>query len=124
MLWEEKMIFKEEHLKEEFLEKIHPKLFLLLAEANYLAKMLSQDIVITELVRSDEEQRKLYEAGKAKDRYSVHTYGRGADIRYQEGISEKIRDYLQAKYPYGKEGIPTALIHEGTFRHLHLQVIA
>lgn len=96
----------------------------------------NQDITITELIRTQEEQDILY--GKkcsnkdTRERYkkspwkSVHQYGRGADIRTFDWKREWIDDIMSIlnKIPYD-ENRPhkqTAIYHDiGTGEHIHIQ---
>ncbi len=79
---------------------------------------------ITEIYRTDEEQRALYpdEPG----RKSVHQFWRGCDMVVRELGAAAHRDICDAAnklFPYGKPGYQTCIYHNaGTGWHLHLQV--
>ena len=119
------MKFKTDKIEGEFF-KIQPKLRLMLAEADWFLWKRKGEAFVTSLFREPEEQRALYQAGQASSTQSVHMYGRGADLRVTEPEKdiEDLANYLNEKYPYdpGRPKFSTALIHEGTRKHLHIQV--
>ena len=79
---------------------------------------------ITEIYRTEEEQRALYPGDAAKK--SVHQFWRGCDIVIR-GLGpahhREIRDTINFLFPYGKSVHRTCIYHDaGSGRHLHLQV--
>jgi len=81
---------------------------------------------ITEIFRTDAEQRAIYP--DKPDPKSVHQYWRGIDIVVRGlGAQEhrQIRDWINHRFPYGKGNYKTCKYHDaGTGYHLHLQVKA
>lgn len=117
------MIFKEERQRSEFWELV-PKLRLILCRVETLAKESGEDAVVTSLIRTQEEQQMLFDAGQAPAPTSVHMYGRGADVRKfkSDALNQVVVQTVLSEYPYGHLEKPSALLHEGTADHLHFQV--
>lgn len=119
------MLFKdEERLKREFWE-IDPKLRIILCELDLWAQINDEEVFITSLIRTNEEQELLFASGVSKYRTSVHNVGRGADIRLfkREGLNTLIKTAWNSKYIYDRARplLNTFLIHEGTAMHIHIQ---
>jgi len=119
------MNFKNENLKEEFW-KLQPKLQLIVCDVNDWGIRHGEHPTWTCFLRTEEEQAALVANGQAKDKVSVHQFGRGADFRVFESSSLNflIGLYLEEKYPYGDGVHKTHLLHNGTAMHHHIQVMA
>jgi hypothetical protein len=135
------MKFLSEQSMTQLFQKAHPKLFLVVADAEYYCRTnFDKHLVITSVIR-----------GQTNDS-GVHAVGRGCDIRVRNPdtgealLSEvqqiKLCQYLNKKYIYGS-GRLTAMIHRhglktvkpsiempifessnATGPHIHLQVPA
>jgi len=120
------MIFKEEKLKEEFW-KLVPKMRVILTDAEIWGFHRAKDLVVTCLIRTEEEQRQLFELGQASAKTSVHCVGRGADLRilFPDELNQQLVDFLNMKYIYdvNRPNLKTAIRHGGTGDHVHLQCI-
>ena len=116
------MIFKEERLRNEFWELV-PKLRSILCRVEMIAKQHGEETVVTSLIRSQEEQKLLYDSGQAPSLSSVHMYGRGGDVRKfkSPALNQVIVQTILDEYPYGHLGKPSAMLHEGSAEHLHFQ---
>jgi len=107
--------------------RIHPTLYVLvLAAGLWHYRKTGRPAVVTHLLRTREEQRKLYPHRPSLR--STHEYGRAADLRTRHLSSETALEWarwlnLCFDY-YGRPGAMTALCHEvgAHGRHLHLQV--
>lgn len=119
------MTFKDPILKTQFWELV-PSLRLILCDADVWAAKRGLDLCVTELMRSDEEQRKLFEAGAAQARTSVHQFGRGADVRAfpDPALNTLLAEYINRRYAYSttRPNLKTMIYHEGNAWHGHLQV--
>lgn len=118
------MKFKDsERHKKEFWE-LHPLLQLILMDLNDWAITRGEEMTVTELIRTDAEQETLFKDGDAKERISVHQFGRGADVRLfkKDPLNLLVGEYINHKYPYGDGVHKTLVTHEGTAMHHHLQV--
>ena len=97
----------------------------------------NKEMVITELMRTQEEQDELY--GKKADKEtrekynkkpwsSVHQFGRGADVRTHDWERNEVRDALfilnTIVYDVSRPRTKTAIHHDiGTGEHIHIQVM-
>jgi hypothetical protein len=96
-------------------------------------------IVVTDTVRTLEEQRALNKAILAKDPTyrtsypSVHNFGNGVDvstfdsdgIRFTETQISEMKEWFNSQFPYSQDEqikIQSAVYHVGTAAHLHLQI--
>lgn len=104
--------------------EIVPKLRLVLCDMDVFAGERLEELTLTCLLRTDEEQAAMYESGASPSKLSVHQFGRGADIRLveDEAFMSELEEYVNRKYPYGKGDLKTMLVHVGTARHIHIQV--
>lgn len=80
-------------------------------------------IVITHILRTEEQQRKFYPRNPRKK--SVHQYWRGVDIRTR-GLDKDLLRYaierINYQFPYGKGKVKTCVHHDiGKGDHLHIQ---
>jgi hypothetical protein len=79
---------------------------------------------VTEVFRTEEEQRRIYPGEPAKK--SVHQYWRGCDMVLRGlGPEEhsQVRDAVNSLFPYSKPGHLTCIYHDaGSGPHLHFQV--
>ncbi len=124
--------FKEQRQAEEF-PLVSPHLRgLVLDVAFYAGRRYGKFILITELLRSQEEQDQIYNNDSRYRRRawkSVHQFGRGADIRIRNFTAVQQRDildYVTLAWPYdpSRPEFPSVSIHDiGLGRHLHLQVL-
>ncbi len=121
------MIFKEPDRMVSEYWKITPKMRLILSCAEYWCSKNHVQMVVTSLMRTEEEQQKLVELGVTLDKLSVHQFGRGVDIRLLEpySLNQDLVDYINFHYTYDplRPKFNTALIHKGTADHIHLQSI-
>lgn len=128
------MQFKTVWIKEQFESKeLDPDLKILLLYADlYTRKNFNKECVITEILRTRQEQVNLYKnkpkyIGKLEDEipHSVHEYGRGGDLRTSHLEYFQKIELLEAlnSIPYGKGRFQTAIYHDiGTGEHIHVQV--
>lgn len=90
----------------------------------YMQSRHELEIMVTELIRTQAEQNKIYGINYKKK--SVHQYGRGADIRCFDWPQNAIDDalFLLNLIPYGKGNYKTAIYHEigNNGVHIHIQV--
>jgi len=107
---------------------LHPALYVaVLAAAYWHFRRTGKPAVLTHLIRSREEQRKIY-PDKPNVR-SVHEFGRGADLRVTD-LEEMARieweNWINQNFEYrsAKQGPRTAIIHQvGSLgEHLHIQI--
>jgi len=103
----------------------------------YMHLKYNIDPMVTELMRTQEEQDDIYgkKADKAtRDKYkkkpwqSVHQYGRGADIRTHDWERNQVKDALfilnTIVYDPKRPRKKTAIHHNiGTGEHIHIQVM-
>jgi hypothetical protein len=106
------ILFKDPSKQREF-AGLKPRLRRIIYVVEAMAKWgFLDDIVITDMLRSD--------------RSSVHFYGRGVDIAILStgGIdgTERIRRAVNELFPYGKPGVNTVSpLRHGTAPHIHIQ---
>jgi hypothetical protein len=79
-------------------------------------------------MRTEAEQRDLFERQQADSPTSVHMVGRGADMRLldKEELNNELLGYINHKYgPYdpARPHLQVAMIHGGTARHFHFQTL-
>lgn len=118
------MRFKDsDRMKKEFF-MLHHKLQLIICDINEWGIERGEEPTWTCFLRTAEEQENLVKAGQAKNKVSVHQFGRGADFRLFKNntLNLLISDYVNERYPYGKGELRTLLTHEGTALHNHVQV--
>ena len=119
------MNFKQLERRDEWWN-LHPKLRLILCDMDLWLFGRGVQMVITCMIRSDEEQAELVRTGASKFKMSVHQVGRGADIRQplDPGVCEQLAQYINTKYPYdpNRPGLTTLLWH-GEVPHGHVQVM-
>lgn len=105
--------------------KLTPKTRLILSDVDYWCSKQGINVVVTSLIRSEEEQQKLVELGVTNDKVSVHQFGRGVDLRlFQPSeMNEELVEYLNYHYIYDplRPRYKTAMIHYGTALHIHIQ---
>lgn len=120
------MRFKHDKLKSEFW-MLHPKLRLILLDADIFCTALGEELNATCFVRTEEEQKQLFSNGQAVSPFSVHSSVpcRGADCSSLKvaGLNQKVLDYINNKYIYDikRPQLKTVLHHGGTALHLHFQ---
>lgn len=106
--------------------QISPYLRKILCDFEVWAKEHGQEITITSLIRTDEEQQALFEAGLTPDKTSVHQFGRGADVRRFDNDTLDLLavDYINGKYKYDPAR-PTmsTMSDEGQPAHFHIKVL-
>jgi len=119
--------FKTHNLKLEFLNIDNRLQAVLYALAGFVNFSYGKPIIITELMRTQEQQDMYYKenpAYKENPWQSVHQYGRGADISLKYLLPDEIKgimDFLN-HFVYSAEKF-TGLIHDiGLGNHLHVQV--
>lgn len=134
----EMIIFKNnsERLKQEYQTQISVGLKYLLTEINeYIKEHLDEDTTVTCFIRTQEEQDKLFDEGKAKTHYSSHIpivnpdtgklEGNGADIRSKNWLlvfKYMILEWILETF-VRVDGLPVAKL-EGIStqnEHLHIQ---
>ncbi|MCP4988371.1 MAG: hypothetical protein GY928_20665 [Colwellia sp.] len=117
------MQFKNVGLKQQF-KQIDSRLRVMLSFLDlFTTKKYNDEIVITELIRTQQQQELIYGVGTKKK--SVHLYGRGADVRVSNFKDSQITEILDLlnKIPYGKGSYKTAIRHDVDFGdHIHVQV--
>ncbi len=106
---------------------LHPALYVVVLAASFWHyRKTGRPAVVTHLLRTRREQRKLYPQ-RPKLR-SPHEFGRAADLRTRGLTAETAlewAEWVNLSFDYsGRDGVMTALCHElGTHgHHLHLQV--
>jgi len=125
-----------ERLKQEFEDEIDKRLqFILFAFAKRLEYRKEGTLVITHLIRTQKEQDAIYTSEKMDPKirkqylahpfFSVHQFGRGADIGVADIKNpEKEMEWLNERISYnGDLDKPTAILENlGFGRHIHIQV--
>lgn len=97
--------------------------------ADFVELIYKRDIMITELLRTQAEQDRIYAADEKYKKApwkSVHQEGRGCDLRTKDMTNEQVQKILALAnmVPY-REGKVTALQHDvGAGMHIHIQVIS
>ena len=123
------MRFKSVWIKEE-LNKVDERIRTILNFLDlYMMARYKREILVTCLMRTQIEQDNIYKDDskyKINPWFSVHQYGRGADIRCYDWSQKEIDDalFLLNSIPYGKGNYLTALHHkskDGAI-HIHIQV--
>jgi len=116
--------YKYPNLEQEFKFRIDNRLqFIIYAVAGFVWDNFGVHITLTELLRDEKTQRRLY-----PDReyiISVHEVGRGADIRTRDFTKEeidKIVEFVNYNVYYGKEDKEVAIYHDVKGLHLHIQI--
>jgi len=79
-------------------------------------------------MRTEEEQKRLFDENQASSTISVHMVGRGADMRclQNEDLNQELLQYVNHRWgPYdlGRPHLQVAMIHQGTSRHFHFQTL-
>jgi len=125
--------FKTNRQSEEF-PLVSPHLRgLVLDVAFYVGRKYGKPILITDLLRTQEEQDAIYGSNPEywkKPWRSVHEFGRGCDIRSRDFMAAQTAEllrYIASAWPYDPERpeMHTAIIHSaGNGMHLHLQVLS
>ena len=119
-------------LEQEFNNEIDKRLqFILYALAGRLEYRKEGTLVITHLIRTQREQDAIYTSEKMDPKireqylahpfFSVHQYGRGADI----GVANIKNPEEEVKWLNGRIGYdkPTAILEDlGLGQHIHIQV--
>ena len=87
-----------------------------------------QDSPWTCFMRTEEEQRALFDQDQAASTISVHMVGRGADMRclQDEELNQELLQYVNQKWgPYdlSRPHLQVAMIHVGSARHFHFQTL-
>ena len=115
----------EKQRRELYSGKADPRLLRLVAFiALWAFRKYGRSPEITEVYRTEDEQRALYPNDAAKK--SVHQFWRGCDVVVR-GLDpshhREIRDTVNLFFPYGKPIHRTCIYHDaGSGWHLHLQV--
>lgn len=124
------MKFKYVKLENELYLKICTRLATILYYLDLYTRMkFNKEIIITDLMRTQKEQDKIYKNNKQYEKKpwkSVHQFGRGADVRVSNFSKGEIEDILGMlnQLPYGDGKHKTALLHDiGNGKHIHIQVI-
>lgn len=99
------------------------------ALAGYSCYKYHKSLMITELIRTQEEQDAIYGNNPAYQQQkwqSVHQYGRGVDLRIFYFKDDELADmlkWLSNTFTYATPNKFTALLHDvGQGKHLHVQV--
>jgi len=107
--------------------EIHPALYVVvLAAAHWYYQRTGKPAVLTHLLRTDSEQRRIYPDRTAYR--SPHEFGRAADLRtagLEPVVARQWEEWINRTFPYsGKPGARTALIHQvgALGEHLHVQI--
>ena len=107
--------------------QLHPALRVIVtAAARWHWLATGKQAVVTSLLRTREQQRKIYPSSPGKR--SPHEFGRAADMRVSllhPGRAGDWARWLNEAFPYqGRTGLKTALVHEvgGRGNHIHVQV--
>lgn len=112
------------------LPKVDPRVRAVLLDAAWFLGERGCVLVVTCLLRTREEQRKIFDRamqlGRKEPERSPHEFGRAADIRTQ-GISDEVIaglvEYLNRKYPYDTPKMKCAIRHDvGGGDHVHVQM--
>lgn len=107
------------------LRMIHPKLMLVFAALNYWCDNRSLPLVITSIIRTEEENKRV----GAKSR--THIEGRAMDISVKDWDEQDIMEaqrFLEGEYyHWGAISKDTqkrrlVVLHKGTAMHLHIQI--
>ena len=108
--------------------QVHPKIRQIVYWlSGYLAQTQDIDVIVTDLLRTREEQRALYPDEPEKK--SVHQFGRGVDIGVTDIDDPKaLESYINNTWPYGDGKHKTALYHtvhkdKKRGKHIHIQVM-
>ena len=123
--------FKTQRIREEWAgDKVHKNIKNLVSMLSYYMELEhGRDVVITDLLRTQEEQDEYYKNDKKykkKPWKSVHQYGRGVDIR-SHGLEQKtiemVLNFLNmVKYDQARPHKKTAIHHDiGLSGHFHIQ---
>lgn len=82
---------------------------------------------ITDLIRTEQEQKSLFDSGATTLKVSPHQFGRAADLRITapRAVLTEMADVFNAKYVYDpkRPNMKTVLRHDGSADHLHIQVL-
>lgn len=105
--------------------KLTRKMRAIVCEADLWLEERHHQGVWTCFLRSEAEQKALFESGASSASFSVHQLGRGADLRLtgDDDLDARLADHLNDLWQYdpARPDIKTALIHGGTAMHMHLQ---
>lgn len=118
------MQFKEHRMMEEYFQ-LSRKLRLVLLTVEVLMERFGAPLVLTSVIRTEEEQRELCKKRRVEYRPSTHQFGRAVDIRISD-LSIEDQDRLvheiNTKYQYdpNRPSLKTALLEED---HIHIQVM-
>lgn len=122
------MKFKDpRRLKKEWWE-ISPLLRLILCDAEwYSIQYFDEELTLTCLMRTAEEQADLVKRGASTEAISVHQFGRGGDARLLKNAANNLilQSYINHKYEYDplRPHFKTVVRHGGTAEHLHFQTL-
>ena len=108
---------------------LHPRLQLILSDANLWCYLRGARLVITGMIRGDLEQWALWKKGLSSEK-SVHQiwseFGCGVDTRplSNEELNQQLLDHINQRYVYdlGRRDMKTLIRHKGTADHVHWQV--
>jgi len=134
--------FKSSEIRKEFFGEctdgeisFDPRLrFITYAFATYAYTMFKVDVMVIDVLRTQEQQNILYLSHPDKavvDKYkqlpwtSHHQYGRGVDVVILNGadvIVDEMLLFLNSRVKYGKDNEVTALWHTIPEGHVHIQV--
>ena len=102
------------------------KLQLIFSDAKYYCIMkYGKEVEVTSIYRSEEDQKRICKEMGVPFYATPHTDYRALDFIIPGATPEIYKDveeYINIFYPYGKEIYKTALYHQGTGFHIHLQV--
>jgi hypothetical protein len=116
------MQFKTSWIKEQW-PKVDHRIRIILSFVDFYVKMkYGFEIVVTCLLRTQQEQYAIY--GPDYKKKSVHQYGRGGDFRCKDWPQHAIDDVkaLLEKIPDGKGNYKTVLVHKAKNGEIHFHV--
>lgn len=121
--------FKTPRVRDEFVElatKNHALSELLIELADYVSTHFKQDLTLTSILRTPEEQAALYVHSAHKVLKSTHMEWKAVDLRslvFTKAEIDEIVKFLNGKYK-NKDGRPVALYHTvlGGAPHFHIQL--
>lgn len=111
---------------------LDPKLCVILCEIDFWAQQFGEEITITSLLRTHDEQARLFHAGYSKfpPGQDIHEYARAADFRpFKSAVSNQLLpSWVNAKWIYDPERprLRTCVDERDSQNggHWHIQVLA
>lgn len=129
--------FKTDKLKDEFNGRNNLEgtavdervVFITLALAGYVDYYFNKYVVVTDVLRTQQEQDLLYSNIPEHIRpVSTHQFGRAIDVRITSFTNyelEEIKKYLNTHLVYSNTKFDTCIVHNvGRGKHIHIQVDA